>query len=799
MKNYSKSVENAFEQRQSLIIVGLTGRTGSGCTTVSNILKTDSFDALHLKDPKTFDYHSRDERKYAVIHKFMKSPGHWRSFSVIEGSSIIFSFILERGLSAFTKYISKFKTVNETNDIRISAFSEVISSISGMKFMFEKAQQFPLDNLDEILNNKDKVNKYFNFYLYELPRLKVEFNKTISNYTCHREYIDRFSQTKYTKSHLYTFLMQEIGNNIRSSGDPYSSDYSEGNFYDVARRIESVIKIIKRYNANNSISKTRICIDAIRNPYEAYFFKDKYSSFYLVAIHTDESDRRKRLSDLDAEELHSLDDVEYEVTGENDYDIFCHQDIQSCLSISDIHFYNPQVQDGRYYFLTEQILKYIALMLHPGLVTPSHIERCMQTAYVASLNSGCLSRQVGAVITGPDFSVKAIGWNEVPEGQVPCNLRCIEDYCRNKDDQTYSTFEIEDKDFQDSLFAINKNLHQCDLQGFTFSYCFKDIYNGITNVKNQVHTRALHAEENAFLQLSKNGGQGIKGGKLFSTASPCELCSKKAYQLGIKEIYYIDPYPGISTRHILSFGKTHNPSVYLFYGAIGPAYIKLYMPRIPVKDELSLRSGFDCKKFIKNRSSKANSPLGIKDIKNISQKNRFTFNTRTDITEITITEIEALRDGIDKFSHKTYWTGSSFDGFKLKSCNRACTFEEHLEDGLPYEGIIKFKTPLTASEHAQWEIETYAKDARCIMSPYYAHLVAVKTGRLEIEVCAPENLLTNVFAVIYADTNMSKDLEVSREPISAVTNGNVETFSFNIDNPNLMYSYCIEWEFNEQI
>ena len=77
--------------------------------------------------------------------------------------------------------------------------------------------------------------------------------------------------------------------------------------------------------------------------------------------------------------------------------------------------------------------------------------------------------------------------------------------------------------------------------------------------------------------------------------------------------------------------------------------------------------------------------------------------------------------------------------------------------------------------------------------------IAVKTGRLEIEVCAPENLLTNVFAVIYADTNMSKDLEVSREPISAVTNGNVETFSFNIDNPNLMYSYCIEWEFNEQI
>lgn len=70
-----------------------------------------------------------------------------------------------------------------------------------------------------------------------------------------------------------------------------------------------------------------------------------------------------------------------------------------------------------------------------------------------------------------------------------------------------------------------------------FVYCFKSIYNGMKKDKNQVHTRALHAEENAFLQIAKYGGAKIEGGKLFTTASPCELCSKKAYQLGIKEIY----------------------------------------------------------------------------------------------------------------------------------------------------------------------------------------------------------------------------------------------------------------------
>ncbi|WP_404801019.1 hypothetical protein [Aquipluma nitroreducens] len=80
--------------------------------------------------------------------------------------------------------------------------------------------------------------------------------------------------------------------------------------------------------------------------------------------------------------------------------------------------------------------------------------------------------------------------------------------------------------------------------------------------------------------MTKYGGTGIKNGKLFTTASPCELCAKKAYQLGIKVIYYIDPYPGISEEHILSSGS--NPiEIRLFNGAIGNAYHWLYDPIMP--------------------------------------------------------------------------------------------------------------------------------------------------------------------------------------------------------------------------
>lgn len=229
-------------------------------------------------------------------------------------------------------------------------------------------------------------------------------------------------------------------------------------------------------------------------------------------------------------------------------------------------------------------------MKHPGLITPTSVERCMQIAYNAKLNSGCLSRQVGAVITDSNYSIKAVGWNSVAEGQVPCNLRNAENFLINKDESSFSTYEIEDKEFGNHMSQKYGSKVKCNaLAGRLCSYCFKDEYEEITHQKNQVHTRSLHAEENAFLQIVKYGGEGIKGGKLFTSASSCVLCSKKAFQLGIKDIYYIDPYPDIATTHILSFGKdkTLCPKCHLFYGAIGRAYTCLYTQRIAIKDELS--------------------------------------------------------------------------------------------------------------------------------------------------------------------------------------------------------------------
>jgi dCMP deaminase len=74
---------------------------------------------------------------------------------------------------------------------------------------------------------------------------------------------------------------------------------------------------------------------------------------------------------------------------------------------------------------------------------------------------------------------------------------------------------------------------------------------------------------------------------MYVTASPCVLCSKKAYQIGIRDIVYLDPYTDIAPDLILNCGFDI-PRLRAFRGAIGGTFYKLYQPFIPYKDELKI-------------------------------------------------------------------------------------------------------------------------------------------------------------------------------------------------------------------
>ena len=427
------------------------------------------------------------------------------------------------------------------------------------------------DNFERnILNQASLLEQddVYEFYFSMLPDFSRLFRETLMD-------LDK---------DLYYKLFQLVGRNIRKSGHAYISEFNQEKIHILPQRINKLIKILRQRNLKDK-SGVRVVIDSLKNPYEISFFKDRYASFYCMALHCDNQDRTNRLVskvNLKSEDIMRIDSEEFapKTTMEEQFYL---QNIPMCYENSDIHINNIDNKLGDYKALKHYLVKYITLIMHPGIVAPTHIERVMNIAYTAKLNSSCLSRKVGAVVTDTSFSTLSIGWNSTPEGQVGCNYRNLEDLKKRRNRDDYSKFEIENTGFREKVEEICELVCESDLQGRLYSYCFKDLH----EKKNQVHTRSLHAEENAFLQLIKSGSTFVKDSKLFTSASPCVLCSKKAYHLGIKEIYYIDQYPDISEDHILSQGE-YQPKLIRFNGIIGSAYHKLYSPIVPYKDELIL-------------------------------------------------------------------------------------------------------------------------------------------------------------------------------------------------------------------
>ncbi len=788
------AIEQVYKNKEDLIIIGLTGRTGSGCSKTAEILGKEKITDLDLKSPKRYEFNNSDERKDKIIYDYISEVGRWKPFITIEVSGLILASALELGTEEIVKYINSITEDTDNKKIDIEEKDKVISEIRKMSYMFDECKKHSLDvEVDKM--SKSKIKSYYYFYTKLIKTYKERFRGVIDSHSCYQTYNDKLKGKQQSKFHLYTYLMQQFGNNVRCSGSPFNNVFVENRYMDFAHRIDTLIQIIIKYNERDKkILPTRICVDAIRNPYEAMYLKDRYRAFYLVAINTDDSDRCSRLRNLTSEELDNLDKIEYPSKMKQPEDVFYHQNIESCVEYAGIHIYNPNVTDGKYFELTRQLVRYITLIIHPGLITPSHIERCMQLAYNAKFNSGCLSRQVGAVVTREDFSVQAVGWNDVPKGQVSCALRDASLYCESKDVESFSNYEIENVKISQALTKINDNVSG-KLCGRCMTYCFKDIYNGLTGQKNQVYTRALHAEENAFLQISKYGGTGVSGGYLFSTASPCELCAKKAYQLGIRNIYYINPYPGISQKHILTFGKRDNPNINLFFGAIGQSYLDLYEPRIATKDEIELLTGIDVKKLVASDSESEELKYGDIEYTKVSVEFRFT-KGRNEIECYRTIEAVVLKDEIKDFERKLVWTGSSYDGTELVKEGSGSGIQiVPISSTLPYR--YKIVGNWKKGDKLNYKICTKAKDEKSVMQPYLAHMVKNKTEELELRVVCKkgDKLLNKVKSSIYADFNM--DILVEQKAIAPEEHEDEQIYIFKIPNANVNYTYAIEWEFKK--
>jgi dCMP deaminase len=103
-------------------------------------------------------------------------------------------------------------------------------------------------------------------------------------------------------------------------------------------------------------------------------------------------------------------------------------------------------------------------------------------------------------------------------------------------------------------------------------------------VKRLEYCRALHAEENALLQSAKIGGMGVKGGRIFTTSFPYELCAKKIYQSGIKEIIYTEPYPESISEEVFLKDGIRKIKLTQFEGVKPHSYFRLFKSNMDKKE-----------------------------------------------------------------------------------------------------------------------------------------------------------------------------------------------------------------------
>ncbi len=651
-----------YKLRRNFSIIGLTGRTGSGCSKIAELLAYD-FNTLKKGIRETSEI--KDElakKKHGICYDYLSYENNWQPYEIIKYKDILLFYLISyysQDYKALKKIIETFYRENKKEDnseiatkvakkiTKVLANSTLVTQIEGYKGDFS------------LIKTKEELEKLHNEFF------GAEFEQLAS------EIFDILEQHGYFRR---SYLLHHLSCNIRQSGNPLNPDevYDINYIYTLAQLTNRLIKSKKQHNDRNG-NPTKIVIDSLRNSLEIMFFKERYSGFYMLATKDGNNRLKSRIIDRIAKKklkedvstlidnVIDLDATEYK-TSDHSRGVFSSPDVYNCIQKSDIHVINHRLEDIQesdkkepFYTREEQLLKFISLIQQPGIITPSSSERCMQVAFNAKLNSGCISRQVGAVVSDKHYSIKAVGWNDVPSGQTPCNLRSADDYRTNNLDEThYSKFERgegidkvdvdfkyknkEPKSFPGAITEYFKgsdtskaNKH---LNGKNCSFCFKTIHNHFEGEKNQVHTKSLHAEENAMLQISKYGGQGLRKGILFTTASPCELCSKKATQLGVDKVYYIDPYPGISEPQILSYNRNEKLELIQFNGVIGKSYTKLYEPFMAYKDEVTI--------MLENspikKSNWQKSIEGIEDL-NLKEKLLSVLNDKNEVDEQKLIEL----------------------------------------------------------------------------------------------------------------------------------------------------------------
>ena len=190
MSKYTKnSIEKLYGSDDDFILIGVTGRTGSGCSTVANILNSEEKDLKHSLFQGSHPENNEHRVEKIIFNRF---KGSWKPFLLIQVRSIITLMLAESKNETAIEYAEFIqKHISEPEKI------EILNSI--------------LEKINREFENLESTSEgIINFYNNYLPNKSKDLKDLLG--------IE------------FTALFQEIGDNIRKSGNPVKSTMEEGNF-----------------------------------------------------------------------------------------------------------------------------------------------------------------------------------------------------------------------------------------------------------------------------------------------------------------------------------------------------------------------------------------------------------------------------------------------------------------------------------------------------------------------------------------------------------------------------------------
>lgn len=329
------------------------------------------------------------------------------------------------------------------------------------------------------------------------------------------------------------------------------------------------VKEIRRRRGSKQPGTHKIAyiLDSLKHADEVHLLRTVYGeSFHLIGVHCDRSQREKRLggekgvtqrkfSGVALSELRQLLDRD-----EKDNDRKFGQGVRDTFYLSDYFLDNNPDGFPDLLHLNNDLTRLISLITGNGIVRPTSLERAMYHAFSASLQSACLSRQVGAAILSPDGRIIATGSNEAPKfgggvyGEGDENdHRCYVWDFKQQDGSSFkgchnTRKKNEFKRKAAHWFADNvaETLAKAvapprdgTLPGIEESaiksaqekikaalIANESLFEKLPGVNDLIeYSRSIHAEMNAVLNAAQ-GGESTKGCILLCTTFPCHNCAR---------------------------------------------------------------------------------------------------------------------------------------------------------------------------------------------------------------------------------------------------------------------------------